>query len=305
MRGALVLLLACASCGGSTGPFSPLPVDPEAIRRACAMEVSCFPTPPITPGGSCVSQFEIGLATGAGIFFGPSATDLQRYVGCANSSSNCTDALNCASRNHGIDWCKAHPKPTCDGDMLISCIGGWGLIQTDCTTNGLHCGTANGASACTNGSSCDPSVAARCDGNRYTRCDFSSKLEASIDCGSLYSGGTCMSTTMGTSSTTGCVPASSGSCVQGSVSCDGATGVVCAYGTELRVACGQFASHCVIDSGNKFSCVPDASACTSSASDTCSGNALQMCVNGNFAQTPCDSIGLTTCQTTATGAKCN
>jgi len=308
MRRALVLLLACSGCGSSgssSGPFSPRPVDPEAIRHACAMEISCFQSPPITPGGSCVSQFEMGLATGIGIFFGPSADDLQRYVGCASSSSNCTDALDCASVNHGPDWCNAHPNGGCDGDTLVYCVDGWGLERADCSAMGLHCATANGASSCSDGKTCDPTTStARCDGNRYVQCNGSTKLESSVDCGKLYGGGTCMHLTMGSSSTTGCFPPASGSCGQDGVTCDGATAVVCSYGTQLRVACGQFASHCVVGSSGTFDCVPDASNCTASTADSCDGNALKMCVNGNLVDTACSSIGLTTCQSTGMNAKC-
>ena len=43
------------------------------------MMLSCLPSPPLTPGASCVSQFETGLASGLGIFFGPSADNLERF----------------------------------------------------------------------------------------------------------------------------------------------------------------------------------------------------------------------------------
>jgi hypothetical protein len=307
MRRALVMLLACTACGrprSGSSPYSPLPVDPDAIRRACAMEVSCFATPPITPGGSCVSQFELGLATGIGIIFGPSATDIARYVKCSGSSPSCADALNCASGNHGPAWCGAHSSPTCDGDTLVGCIGGWGLELNDCTATGQHCRTANGFSSCSDGSACDPSVPAHCTGNRFVECDAGSKLESSIECGALYAGGRCISVTMGGSSTTGCFPAASASCGADGATCDGTTAVICAFGAQYRVACGQFASHCVVDNMGKFDCVPDASGCTASSPDTCSGSALVVCVNGGYASTPCTDIGLSTCQSAGGAARC-
>src|SRR4030095_12823071 len=111
-------LLACAACGSPAQSITPHQVSPDAVRRTCAMEVSCLPNPPISSGGSCVSQFENGLATGLRLFFGPSAADLQRYVDCSVAAPDCMSALNCASGNHGPTWCAANPSGGCDGDVL-------------------------------------------------------------------------------------------------------------------------------------------------------------------------------------------
>jgi hypothetical protein len=304
MRGSLVVALACLSCSSTPGSlFSPRPVNPVAIERACAMEVSCFTSPPITPGGSCVTQFEVGLATGTGIFFGPSAQDLERYIDCANSSSSCTAALTCASRNHGPDWCNAHPSATCDGDTLVGCVGGWGLELADCTSVGLHCNTANGSSSCNDGKACDPTAAAFCNGSQLVTCDSVTKLESRIDCATIFSGGRCVSTTSGTSSSTGCVPAPSPGCAADGATCDGKTAVVCSLGAQFRVDCGQFASHCAVDPMGKFACVPDATNCASSMPDSCVGDSLELCANGSLVQERCTDIGLTTCDATA-AARC-
>src|SRR5262245_33100006 len=183
----------CISCGSphSQSPFSPHPVSADAVRKTCAMQLSCLTNPPITPGGKCVSQFEFGLATGVGIFFGPSASDLQRYVDCAGTASDCTTALTCASRNHGPDFCAAHPNGACDGDVRVTCQSGWGLYMTDCAALGMHCAMANGHASCTDGKSCDPMTPARCDGNHFLECNGGTGLESSIDCATFFDGGTC------------------------------------------------------------------------------------------------------------------
>lgn len=307
MRKGWLLALACVACGSSGGGlFSPEPVHPDAIRRACAMEVSCFPTPPISSGGACVTQFEEGLATGIGILFGPSAKDLARYIDCANSHGDCTSALNCASQSHGPSWCNAHPAAACDGDTLVGCTDGWGLSLTDCTQLGEHCTTANGASACTDGTPCDPAAPARCDGSRIVSCDSGTHLETRFDCAATISGATCAIETNGGATDATCTFSSGQVCMTDTESCDGTTAVDSACGTQiLRVACGQFDSHCVVD-GDKADCVPDASDCDASAPDTCSGNALQICVNGKLTTTPCSDIGFTTCQAPTGGsARCN
>jgi hypothetical protein len=306
MRHAIVLVLVGAACG-TTPLVSPQPVSPDAVRKACAMELSCLSPPPITLGGSCVVQFEEGLATGYGIFFGPSAADLTRYVSCVGAHSDCTSALNCASKNHGPDWCAAHAKATCDGDTLVGCIGGWGLELTNCATFGLHCVTANGQGVCTDGNPCDPTVSAHCSGNRYITCDSTTRLGRSIDCGTFVAGGTCRQIVSGSTTETGCFGPGSATCpasVQDMSSCDGTAVVACSYGTSLRVECGEFQSHCVAAANGKYGCTADASECTQNSPDSCVGNAIQMCVNGKWTATACSSLGLSTCQTTSTGVKC-
>jgi hypothetical protein len=295
---------ACGRSGGSYNPYTPKPVDPASVQRACAMEVSCLAPPPLSAAGSCVAQFEYGLATGFGLLFGPSADDLARYVDCANKSSNCADALDCASNHHGPDWCAANRNIGCDGNTLIECTAGWGLTQTDCAAVGMHCATANGNSSCSDGKSCDPSaVTTHCDGNRVIECKSSTRLESSFDCGVFFAGGKCIQTGSGT---TGCFPPGSASCpsMAETVRCDGTAGVICELGLERRVECAQFASHCAIDSSGNFNCVPDAGSCNESTPDTCVGGAIQMCVNGSSAQTSCSSIGLSSCQQSSGGVKC-
>ncbi len=296
----LLALIALVGCGNPHSPLiAPQPVHPEQIQRACAMEVSCLSSAPITPAGNCVSEFEIGLATGEGIFFGPSASDLSRYVTCANSSGDCTSALACASRNHGADWCSAHPNGGCDGDVLISCVAGWGLEQTDCDQLGMHCATsASGAASCTDGSSCDPqTAAAHCNGNRFVDCNGGTGLESAIDCAAVIAGGTCQETVGGIRSV-GCRSSQSSSCgTNDSETCDGTTLVACSAGAVTRVDCTQLGSHCMATSSTTADCAPDGTDCTSQSPDTCVGDSLQLCVNGHWAQTACNSIGLGSCVT--------
>ncbi len=292
-------------CGSPRSPLiAPQPVHPDQIQRACAMEVSCLSPAPITPAGNCVSEFEVGLASGEGIFFGPSASDLSRYVGCANTASDCASALGCASRNHGTDWCAAHPNGGCEGDVLISCVSGWGLEQTDCAQLGMHCAPGTGgAASCTDGNTCVPqSTPSRCDGNRFVDCNAASGLESAIDCAAVIAGGTCQQVVSGNASSVGCRPPQSAGCGSNdSETCDGTTLVACSAGAAVRVDCTQFGSHCMAMSTTTADCVPDGSDCTNQSPDSCVGGSLQLCVNGHFAQTACSSIGLGSC-VTANGA---
>jgi hypothetical protein len=83
MRHVVAFVLVSAACGSPHSGISPQPVSPDAVRKACAMQLSCFSPAPITSGGQCVTQFEEGLAAGYGAFpFGASGADLARYVDC-------------------------------------------------------------------------------------------------------------------------------------------------------------------------------------------------------------------------------
>ena len=303
------LLVACAACGsGTAGLFTPRPVSVDAIRKACAMEVSCLSPPPLASAGDCVTQFELGLASGAGIFFGPSASDLDRIVGCASSNGDCASALACASRNHGPNWCATHSNGGCDGNVIIFCLSGWGLQQQDCGQFGLSCREANGAATCTNGNACMGTEPVHCVGSQIVQCNASTMLESSIDCAVALPGSTCMTfTDPGGGSTTGCFPAGGG-CSPDGVRCDGTTGVTCQHGRELRVACGDFGSHCVLTgmgASASFNCVPNQTQCTSQTPDSCMGSSLVMCVNGQELGTQCSSIGFTSCQAVGLTAACH
>jgi hypothetical protein len=306
MRHALALVLVLVGSGcGKPNPIAPQSFTPDAVRKACAMELSCLSPAPITSGSDCVAQFEEGMLSGYGIIFGPSAADLARYVNCSSSAGDCTSALKCASRNHGLDWCAAHPNASCDGDTLVGCLGGWGLELTDCGSFGLRCVTANGVSLCSDGKSCNPTAPARCDGNTYVSCDTTAKLGQSIDCGAY--GRVCRQIMSGSSTETGCFGMGSATCPANTSemdSCDGKTVVACTYGTQLRLDCTQIQAHCEVGAPNKTSCVFDASDCSAGSPDSCVGNGIQICVNGKWTTTACSSFGLSSCETTGMGVKC-
>jgi hypothetical protein len=305
MRPGLALLAMAIGCGSPhTIPLMTYPVSPDAVRKACAMELSCLVPPPIASGGQCVTQFEEGLVTGFGILFGPSGSDLDRYVNCASAAPDCNGALTCASRDHGPSWCSAHGNLACDGDTLVGCVGGWGLELTDCTSLGMHCGSANGSASCTDGNTCHPQVdGARCMGNQLIDCNAGTALETSVDC-AKYLGGTCLRTVSGSSSTTGCFPANSGCTDGGADHCSGNVVVSCGLGGALQVDCGQLASHCTVDASGKGACVPDATECGDTTPDSCAGSSIQMCVNGKLLVTSCSSIGFTSCVASTNGVAC-
>jgi hypothetical protein len=257
------------------------------------MQVSCLDHPQFASGSVCVAQVEYGLASGAGILFGPSAIDLQRYVDCVTTSSDCAAVLACASAKHDTAYCAADAI-SCDGDTRVVCFGGWGLSLEDCTAEGLRCVSANQTSSCSSGVSCDwITDHGHCDGPRIISCASGTHTEKIFDCRSLDTAASCGAVT--DSEDPECVKEGTGSCGPDSVRCEGKIGIACSHGLERRVDCGGFASHCVVRD-NSLSCEPDAAECARSSPDRCNGDTLEVCVNGHYVATPCSSIGLTTCE---------
>jgi hypothetical protein len=281
-----------AACGGARESS----VLPATVLKACAMEISCLRSPPITDGANCVASLEFGIASGLG-YFGTSATELKRYLACAESAVDCTSALDCVSRHHGPDYCTAHPGLTCDGDLTVQCPGvgeppDWAFFTTDCAGLGLHCAAAAGSASCTDGTPCDPSTLAACDVNNLVTC-AATGLRASVDCSKYASGAVCRS---------GSSPSIAAACILAGPPCQSSAGrcsgdvdVACINGNEVSVDCTQFDSHCE-PSPKGVACVPNASSCTASSPDQCQGDTLSICVNGRYIPTTCASIGLGTCQ---------
>src|SRR5262245_19147751 len=101
-------------------PYVQWPVDLDAVRKTCAMEVSCFADPPLNFGGQCVTMFEFSLAVGGPVFWSDvSSSAVERYVTCGAGASSCDELLQCASQGHGPEWCNARGDRACDGDVLI------------------------------------------------------------------------------------------------------------------------------------------------------------------------------------------
>ncbi len=289
----VIATVALAGCGGNDGgkPTLTPTLDRVAINKACAMAMSCVGVPQFPSGSSCAAQVEVGIASGAGIL-GASAADLTRLLGCATASNDCASVIACFTQQHASDYCAAHNEYSCDGDTLIGCINGNGLEQNDCTKFGMHCVEANSSATCSDGKSCDPTAASRCDGNVFVNCDSDTSLESKADCGVAIPNGVC-------DATLGCTPPLGGACTaNGCSSGDSiASGFVCYGGRQLPIDCGAFNDVCDPTLTTEGSpCVAPGSQCDGT-SDVCTPDrsTLQICVSGQWMSTTCSSIGLTTC----------
>ncbi len=309
VRGALaVVLLLGGGCNPSVAIISfPLPPVSDIVKT-CSIEVSCLISPPLESVSGCVSAFELGIATGQGAF-GHSAAELQRYVDCAKGAADCHAAVACASRNHGPDYCTAHPGNSCDGNLEVECntppeMADWAIYNMDCDAFGLMCETANGSAGCTNGVPCTANSPSQvCDGNRIVECP-QIDLSEPLDCGYVLTSSNCVMETENSVQVATCRPAgaTAGSCGSDSSRCDGDSVVSCRAGVATRFDCSQAGETCGLV-GASGTCLPNGGSCEG-AGDSCQGDALVVCANGKLVSFPCASIGLTTCLTMASGAAC-
>lgn len=296
----VVATLGAAGCGGSSEPkahVSPT-LTSAALDKTCVMAMSCLAVPEFQSGSACVAELELGIATGRGTFVA-GAADLTRLMACAASSNDCASILDCYTLEHESDYCNAHSEYSCDGDVLVGCFNGNGLQTFDCTKSGMHCAAANGSATCSDGKSCDPSLAGRCDGNTSVTCDSATSLESKVDCGIVVSAGVC-------DAELGCTPPLAGACTANA--CTSATaGFVCESGRQLPIDCSAFGQRCAASpTQTDTPCVAAASECDGTFDQcTADGASMQICVNGAWVTTACSSIGLTSCGTSSGVVACH
>jgi hypothetical protein len=312
---ALALAVGLVACRPATHPFVPHPISADAIRKACAMAVSCLSEPVFQSGASCAALLQQGLATQMGIAPG-TAADAQRFVDCAAKTSDCNAVFECASQRHGPSWCATRRGRACDGDLLVSCLGGWGVIISDCAALGERCSMMNGSGTCTDGAPCDASAPPACGdivlghfivadhASHLRTCDSTTQLEALVDCGDLFREGSCASQIVDGTQAATCIPQSIGMC-HGPITCNGSEANVCENNQAYEVDCSGIGTCFPPMSDLEFPCAPTASDCTTMSRDSCAPDGtLEICVNGRWAPTSCPSIGLTTCEPTVLGARC-
>ncbi len=296
---------ACDSGSTSLGTF-----DRDEVIRTCVLQVSCLgEDAPLRPVGACVDDFQFGIATGAGILFGPSGAQLEHIVSCGAAAGDCTSALECASYGHGPDYCRVNPGRTCDGGIRVVCDAAseWAFESEDCAALGLECRegmTAGGSltAVCTDGVTCDPADSTNtCEGTRAVRCT-STGLRTSVDCAAFAIPATCATFTRDDGEVVeGCVPVGP-PCTTTETRCDGTLVVGCASGVEARIDCAAInEGHCEMD-GSGVRCVPDATECTESDPDLCEGDDLRSCINGRHASRSCTALGFAGCGEDASGA---
>jgi hypothetical protein len=312
MKHLLALMLLCVGCGtpskSGSHLYQPASVDPDAVRKVCAMERSCLSKPQFDSGAACVAQMEYGLASGIGVLFGPSVTDLQRYVECVGKSNDCAGVLACASVNHDATWCPPGRYASCDGNKRIGCVAGWGLELEDCAQLGQTCVATSDSALCSTTNHCDSTTQVdRCDGSSVVECNSGSSTEQRLDCRDLDAEATCAVISDGNGGGyPGCVKKGNASCGADGGRCDGARAIACTNGFERVIDCGSYGNVCALDANGRLSCVPPPTAtdCNFKSPDSCDGDSLRICVNGRWVATSCTSIGLKSCISDDSGARC-
>jgi hypothetical protein len=254
--------------------------------------------PPASTMNNCIASLSVGLQ-GLPVLFAPlelEVADFANFVACGVSATTCDEALACASRGHGADYCAAHPGYGCDGDFLVPCPPAGvapdaALYTIDCAARGLRCITTDAGASCSDDVGCDPKAQPpACDGNRYFQlCDYQTHRRYRVDCArSPVANATCRNNGNGN---IGCLP--SGPPCNGA-RCDGDVLIRCIIGQEVPLDCAALASRCDVVSGHGPQCVPLAD-CPTGSIDACDGDSLTSCVYGVVGRADCTSIGLSTC----------
>jgi hypothetical protein len=311
-----VLGMTAAAVGcGKTGPkCTPAAAvtfasdDPSylpAAVRACAFGVSCSAT------NSWVSydvNIEHQTPRSCLADWNPNGLD---DVACAPNARNCDEWMACASHNHCPDWCAAHGYTadkvvqwTCDGDEVVVCDetrGGYGIPFIDCAEEGMHCAVSRYSAACTDGTTCTTPSNPHCDGNRVVACDESTLFGQSQDCSAT--GATCMTVSFGAlGASASCVtpPAGGNQCDPNSFQphCDGTAEVSCFDGYLIRNDCAapSIEGTCTTLANGFLDCVPQATECDASTTDTCDGQFFVTCgTNHKLLRVDCVSLGFHSC----------
>ena len=310
---AACVVAAClpAACSAPP-PMLPIVATPPAtlppladVERACAFEVSCFHSPIASSIDECMDYLLAGLDdwVGPSTFFvvvDGEPNQYARWVGCADSGSDCASVLDCVSRGHDGAYCAAHPGNSCDGSLLVDCLpeptdpslADPALFTTDCAAIGMRCvDRGGGVASCSDGTTCAHSNP-RCDGNRYFEdCDPSTHLGYRLDCSlSMIPDATCRA-----GASTGCLP--SGPPCAGA-RCEGDVRVTCLDGEEVRNDCAERAMSCAVVNGAP-TCMPVANDCSSDGA--CNGDAIVTCAAGMMQTVDCSALGLSTCATDTGG----
>jgi hypothetical protein len=258
------MLLVAASCqsswkwdsGSSGAPSSATHAETvtlDQIVRTCALDLSCFDSPPIT--GDCVRTFEAGLL-GGDWFVSPA--EMRHFVECGGAAQGCDAALRCASFDHDPAYCHANPGVTCDGNIAVGCssdYGGWPILSTDCASLDMQCAgntCVRAQRSCSpDGSFCGGSWALRCEKGQDTSFDCQ-LLGAQFTCTDPGDNATCIATAP---ICTDCAGPDGSECSGSEQQCVGTSLRICANGNWRDFDCKKFGFSNCAPSGSSAKCV--------------------------------------------------
>lgn len=285
--------------GGSAGGGGTKP-DLQSILEACVVARSCgnsggWMTDTV---GSCLDGFsQLGWFYGAPPFL-PDPQIAARLLSCAaEAPGDCGAFRSC----FGGDWVslpRCREGAYCQGQLLSSSPEG---PFFDCTVLGASCVDLwSGAQrACCNEDPCPQSSGVVCDGTVASYCGPWGE-DVEFDCGA--SRRTCQSDPLAPCVGTG-DPCAEGSPAQ----CAGDVAFYCSAGRIATKDCGetQFRTACHQDAPvYEVPCRPAGGECEAGAFESCQGATLRVCVDGDWTEVDCPSLGFPVCEETPDGARC-
>lgn len=286
---------AAADVAGPDVAAVDAPTTTNEIARACAMAASCSGYGSPTSTSRCIQAFG---ATASRL----DDTSFDRLLKCWRLSLS-TGSWGCLAFRQcwGGDLFTLDSMVQgagCSGrKVVLTPSGATSSLSLDCGSLGQECVdpmTAISRAGCTaKGCLESPIAPSSCDGSVANAC-ISHGLRSKVDC--ARSGRTCQMS--GQSAL--CVGSGATCDADEKVTCAGSEATYCAGGTRATVDCATntVATRCAEDASSTEPCTIAGSACNPSIFvDVCSGNGLQVCVDGSIATIPCAAIGLVSCAT--------
>ncbi len=290
--GALGLALALgAACGKEQPPGPAGPLSFAELVSGCVVSSSCGVRAYPRVSNCLDAYYTLHLPFG----LGPIYESIYRCVIAAKG--DCDAVFACYGTHKAAGRCDTSFKAHCEGQRAFSCDTlSAKVFVYDCALAALTCQVRTSQSfeaKCATGS-CDASFARRCEGTRLLSC--ADGVIEIADCAAL--GQRCGDSSGGAA----CLGSSEEECEAGKFAarCEGATAVTCVGGRVHRADCAgrPLATRC--EAG---ACVPAGGACKDEF-DRCSGDTLELCLDGTWQSHDCAAAGFGPCKTLANGAAC-
>ncbi len=279
--------------------------DVQSLVEACAFIASCPTAGPswslFSPSTCVDSLARLGWwyeSPGAM----PDPTFTARLLDCAaESPGDCAALAACWGHSDWFGFSRCREGGSCpDGSSVM--LGGPAGASLDCAELGGTCVNlwSNAQRACCNAQPCDGVTGVQCDGTKVSLCGgWGERID--FDCG--VSGRTCNDDPLAPcKGSSPCDPATS------LTECMGSTAIYCSGGGQAVYECANTLFRTACNEGGpsyEVPCRPKGAACDPTyEAGTCNGEALRVCVDGEWVDVDCAKIGFKTCTQGMDMARC-
>jgi hypothetical protein len=261
----------------------------DAVYRTCAFAAACSYAPEVTVDlQRCADTLRFHLARAEPET--PSEGEVKdRLMACAAEAADCDGYLDCAM---GGDrrFCQTHGGSGCNGDFFVSCVAAGDPTPdvAGCAALGLTC---DGDAACAGAAPVDCLAAS-------PSCVDAGTIELCEE--GVHAAIPCPAGTVCTGADGSAVCTAGEACDARSIACNGEVLEACDGERTVTMDCAAFGLSC----DEQAFCVGGDACDPDSAADSCNGDALRVCLDGEFVDLACSDVGLTTCAVNGANAFC-